>query len=502
MTKVKLLSDIFRRNKERVFIVDALMDKEYTYGKLYELSCHLAAFLKDNGIKKGDRLVVALPNSIEFLALYFAAIHLGVTVIPMNPKLTNREVAHIVQNSTAKKILTTADIAGRLRGEMNIDAKKLIIVELETKQNPVGFLGLIPKSKKLSSNFRNIKDNDIFVVSYTSGTTALPKGVPIKYKNFIGNGSLFCKTLGIDKDNRFYGVLPEAYMGGWYNLLMIPFLAEGSVVMTQAFNPALALSFWENAIRHNVNTLWMVPSIMSILLSLDRGDRGSAFTKKNVRLALVGTAPLPDGLRQKFEERYGIRLYENFALGETFFLTTNRPSLSRNVACGPVIDPVKIKIVDTSGKAAKEGQIVVRTPFHISGYFKDRKATGTLLKKGWVYTGDVGTFDEHGYLHVTGRLKDIIIKGGVNVSPAEVENVISELPEVKEVAVVGVPDALAGEEVAAFVKKEGQLSAEELIAHCSKNLASFKVPKIVTFVEDFPRSSTGKILKRELKRIG
>ncbi len=503
---IKKVKKIFEKNSSKIFIIDAIMGQEYTYGQVEDLSLRLASVLAGLGLKRGEVVAVMLSNCIEFVFLYFACMQLGVIVAPVNPALTGREIKHILYDSGAKMLITSDKLSGKLAGDKVFSLfiiKPSCDLEHGQKDAPPSLLKLAAREKPFTKkSFSSVDDNDIFVISYTSGTTALPKGVTILYKNFIGNGSLFIKTLGIDSGARFYTILPMAYMGGWYNLTFIPLLAEGSMVLDQAFNPLLSVHFWDNVIKYRVNTLWLVPSIMSILLAVDRGRKGAVYCRKNIKTALVGTAPLASGLKAKFEKKYTFKLNENYALSETFFITTNSPKLAINKGVGRVIEGCAVAAVDEKGKVLPTGQageIVVNTPFHTPGYYKNPKATAELIREAGIYTGDIGYLDKDNYLFIVGRKKDIIIKGGVNISPAEIEDVISNHPLVSEVVAVGISDKIAGEEIVALVKTKKPLTEKALKEFCSQSLAHFKIPKYIKFVKDFPRTATGKVQKNKIK---
>jgi len=349
---------IFERNRERVFVVDALSGREYRYGDIELLSLKLAALLKKRGVRKSDKIAVVLPNCIEFILFYFACMQTGAIAVPINPKLTEREIGQILLRSDVSIVCAK---------------EKKISVFGELFMIDDHFLADLEHEAPLSRSFSEINDNDIFAISYTAGTTALPKGVAVVYKNIIEHGTLFGKTVGIGPDSRFYSILPTAYMGGWYNLMFIPFLAEGSIVLDSAFNPASALRFWEIVRAHAVNTFWFVPTIMSVLLSIDRGDGGAEYCRKNLKCALVGTAPLSRELKRRFEEKYGITLYENYGLSETFIATTQSPFYPAN-GVGRPLPGCEILIHAEDGSqcaAGSEGEIIIQTPFLMAGYYKN-----------------------------------------------------------------------------------------------------------------------------------
>ncbi len=500
-TEIDKIRDIFRRNREQVFIIDAKSGATCTYSQLEELSLKCASLLREKGISKGDRIAAVLGNCIELELLYFACMHLGAIIVPVNPRLKSEEIDYIVSNSGAKLIF----IMEGMMYELEKSYARFFPVDSD-------FLELIKKQNSQGASAFQASDEEVFMIIYTSGTTKFPKGVTVTYKNIIKNGSTFVKFLGMPKGLRFYNVLALAYLGGIYNLTFIPFLAEGSIVLEEPFSAKLALNFWKNIIKFNVSALWFTPSIISTLLALDRSGEGVAYSK-NIKLALVGTAPLSIVLKKKFEEKYAITLYENYGLSETFFITSNSPLLKSNRGVGKTLPGCEVHIVDeNAGRlgVGKTGEVVAKTEYATAGYYKNDEETTNTIRNGMVYTGDIGYINSQGYLSITGRKKDMIKRGGIAISPKEIEECILSGGLADEVAVVGIPEELAGERIVAFVIQNKDQAAKkdkaarnpdeaQIIAHCKLHLADFKVPEKVVFVNDFPRSVTGKVQKNKLK---
>ena len=290
-----------------------------------------------------------------------------------------------------------------------------------------------------------VHDSNEMVIIYTSGTTSRPKGVIHSFSNIVGNAIVFGKLHGLNERNRFLNCLPLTYLGGYYNLLILPYVNGSSVVLTRPISASSALRFWETIISNAVNTLWFVPTIMSMLMELDRGSDGAKYCKGEVKLAFVGTDVLRSELKNKFEEKYGIELFENYGLSETLFISSNVTSSEfPKEGVGRLVPGVQIKIVDrnmTRVSKGNEGEILVKTPFRMKGYLKQRMP----LESGWFVTGDLGFFTADGNLIITGRKKDLIIRGGVNISPRRVEEIANSHRAVVECAVFGSPDPIAGE---------------------------------------------------------
>jgi long-chain acyl-CoA synthetase len=358
--------------------------------------------------------------------------------------------------------------------------------------------------------FQGASVDDIMTIVYTSGTTASPQGVVHSIADMFGNAALFNRTLGIGSENRFYGVLAMTYLGGYYNLLMLPFTAGASVVLANAFDARSAINFWQPAIENSVNTLWLVPTIISILMEMDRGKAGEKFCREQIKLALVGTAPLPVALRHKFENRYGLTLYENYGLSETFFISTNSPFAPViDGSVGKCLPGIQVMTTDQDGQPlnyGEEGEIRVTTPYLMNGYYNPASPEPHLdAPGGWFPTGDLGICSPTGEVYITGRKKDLIIKGGLNVSPAAIENVIYQYADVAECAVVGIPHTIYGEDIAVVVRLANGVDFEEVRSDlwdmCRQELSSPRKPAHILEIDNFPHSSTGKIQKHKVQEL-
>jgi long-chain acyl-CoA synthetase len=357
--------------------------------------------------------------------------------------------------------------------------------------------------------FGDAGDEDVLLTMPTSGSTSTPKVIEICYRGLVGNGLAFSRRLGLGPDNRFYNVLPMTYLGGFYNLLLIPILAEGSLVLDGAFGVPNLYGFWENVKTFGINTLWFTATMLSMLLSLEE-DEDLSYLAKQIRIALCGMAPLSATVKKRFEERFGFQLYENYALSETTFLTTHAPDLVyKEGSVGRPLEGIEVQIVDGEGQPlppGKDGQIAVRTPYMMHGYRQSGPSDRSLLSAdGRFLTGDLGCLDEDGELFITGRLKDLIIRGGVNISPRVLEDAFYRLEAVEEVAVVGIPHAVYGEEVAAAIKVKAayrdRFGVDDARGYCERNMAHFQRPKWIYLIDELPKGASNKIHKAALRRL-
>ena len=491
---ITTIKAIFDTNRARDFITVAMTGKKYTYEDVLFYSLKLARFFEEKGIKKGEKVAIFLPNCVEYIFTYFACMHIGAVAVPINHKLHLEEVKHILVQIEPFILITSKEYEHSLQQLM--PQEKILAFNLQ--EDVQTFFSLISLYEiNESEAFSAITNEDLFAIVFTSGTTAKPKGVMIWYGGLLGNAASFVQALNLTPDLKFYNMLDLAYLGGIYNLTVIPFMAKASIVLAKAFNPQTAIFFWEEVIKYSINALWLVPSIASILLLVDRDDKGCVYAKNKIKIALIGTAPLSLSLRKKFEERYGITLYENYGLSETFFITTNSPQYGVPKGVGKVIERCSVIILDERGVRCpprEVGEIVVGSPYKMQGYYKQQGALGDMF-----VTGDVGYVDEDGFLYITDRKKDIIIRGGINISPREIEEVIANYPGVDEVVVVGIEHDYVGEDIIAVVKSKNNLQEKDLKAHCTRFLANFKIPSRFVIKEEFPRAVTGKVQKNQLK---
>lgn len=503
MNAIARLLDIPSRFGERPFLIETRTDRTATFAELHDDACRVAADLRRRGLHRGDRLALVLNNSGALARLYLGCLYAGIVTVPINPAHSPPEIEFILRHSGARLLVLSAETMftvqragamatvvladGRGRGEPPLDHEVWDPHTLEADA-VAPLAGASPA--------------DTMTIVYTSGTTGRPSGVVHRIADLVDNGTLFGATVGIKPQHRFYGVLAMAYLGGYYNLLMLPYVNGASVVLADAFDARAALDFWSPAARHGVNALWLVPTIMSILLEMDRSSRGEELCRSSIDLALVGTAPLPASLRRAFEQRYAVHLLENYALSETLFLTTNVGGQQTPVgSVGKALDGVEVRTSE-----GEEGELLVRTPHLMEGYFDpERDGPEPLRPGGWFRTGDLGRIDSDGEVFITGRRKDVIIRGGVNVSPASIEDVLLEHPDVMECAVVGIPHPMYGEDSVAVVRLAEDADEDHALASlrasCHEQLGSVSRPAQIVFLTELPHSTSGKIQKGRLRAM-
>jgi long-chain acyl-CoA synthetase len=514
MGAIERLLSIPRENSARVFLIDDVSGETRTFGEFHERAIRVAADLSRRGLKRGDRVAMLLNNSAAFADLYWGCLYAGLIWVPVNPALSGDELGFIIASSGARLLVVSPEAAGIVDQDTLTNGNIDVLCLLDTRGNAspppeiemwdLGALSEAPDYVPLDG----ATDNDIVMVVYTSGTTAQPKGVVHRIKDHYENAAAFTDHLGIGPNNRFYCNLAMTYIGGCWNLLILPYFTTSSVVLTSAFGPTSAFNYWNVAKANGVNTLWLVPTIMSMLLELDRDTVGEEFCRQSVDLALVGTAPLPAQVRERFQERYGINVHDNYALSETLFLTSQIPDGPiLNGGSGTLLPGVELSLLNDDGTpspSGEEGEIAIKSPGLMVGYYDaDQQAPDVLPEGEWFRTGDVGIYSADRGLFITGRKKDVIVRGGLNVSPASVEKVLYAHPDVLECVVVGIPHVHQGEDVAAAIRigddADETSILREVIALAKEGLSPMKRPSKVVVLPDMPRNSTGKILKDRVR---
>jgi long-chain acyl-CoA synthetase len=511
-----LLSQVIERvekDADRTFLIDSLAERTFSYAEFDALARDLASTLRARGVGHGDRVAILLENSAEFAVLYFACLYLGAVAVPINTQLHREEIDLILRIAGARLIAhseKSRDLFDAVAMEKGGASLFLIEEGVDAGTTGWGASGRGPAADPDWRPLQGVKPTDLFSITFTSGTTSAPKGVAHRIESLLGNANWIHETLALGGEARMLHVFNMAYMAGFLNTLLCPFMAGGSVVLARAFDARTLLRFWEPAIAHGANALWLAPTMLTALLRFDRNPAGAEFSREHVKTVCVGTAPLPSSTKREFEDRYGVTVLESYGLSELLLLTSN--SSRHPIAAGSVGRPlaeVEIKIVDADGKAldrGEDGEILVRTPQVMSGYIDSESREMVALDPvEWFPSGDIGHMSEAGDLFITGRKKDLIIRGGMNISPRRIEDVLLEHPAVSEASVVGVEHEFYGEEVVAAVRLLSGHRLDdvrpELESVCKSHLSALSMPNRFVEVSEFPMSVTGKIQKAKLAKL-
>ncbi|MGG3911806.1 long-chain-fatty-acid--CoA ligase [Peribacillus simplex] len=477
-------------------------DKSVTYQELNQKVDQLAAGLYVQGIRKGDGVALILGNSPEFLIAYYGILRLGAFVVPINPLYTQGEINYLLDNSQVKAVITHVSVEPKL-SEVKKQLENLkIVIYTEAEDQESTWEHLMETGTSFNADGSPyIDEEDLAVILYTSGTTGKPKGAMLTHRNLVSNADSISKLLELDDKDRVVAVLPMFHVFCMTVCLNTPIACGATVLIQPKFSPHDVVT----TIREKKATVFAgVPTMYSFIYQL---PEASAEDCQSIRLCISGGASIPAELLHNFENKFSVSLLEGYGLSETAPLVAINPlkGTRKPGSIGLNIPAVQSKVVDEFGKELPRrevGELVVQGPNVMKGYFGMPKATSTAFNDGWFYTGDLATMDEEGYIYIVDRKKDIIIVGGYNVYPREVEEVLYQHPAVIEAAVIGVPDGEYGESVKAFVVvKDEQITMNDIIQFCQDKLVKYKLPKRVEFFKELPKNSTGKILRRELREL-
>jgi len=439
-----------------------------------------------------------MPNSVEYIVAYFACWKLGAIAGPVNSLLKAQEISFVISDSETKALLVHSDFLPTIE-EIRSDLPGLRDVIIFDDEAPAttDFGG-----DKLEACVDINRDSEAIII-YTSGTTGKPKGCLLTHGNLIANARQISQWLGFTKDDRLLTIMPLFHMNAVSVTTMSALYAGGSTVVSPKFS---ASRFWQIISDYQITSFGSVATMLSMLLTTYPDGVPEGLQTDQLRFAMCGSAPVPAEVMRRFEETFHCLVIEGYGLSESTCRSTFNPPDERRRpgSCGKPIGN-EMRVVDDDDKevATDElGEIVLRGENILKGYYRNSEATATAFRNGWFHTGDVGYRDGDGFFYIVDRKSDMIIRGGENIYPREIDEVLYQHPAVAAAATIGIPDQLYGEEVAAFiVLKEGREATEdEFIAFCRARLADYKCPKTVRLVKEIPKGPTGKLLKRELAR--
>jgi long-chain acyl-CoA synthetase len=470
-----------------------LDDVEVSYSALDESSARVAGLLSERGVGPGDRVGLMLPNVPYFPMAYYGILRLGGVVVPMNPLLKGREVAFFLEDPEAKVMFAWHDFGEAAEAGADEAGAECILVKPGEIEQLVG-------AAEPRHEVEDRSDDDTAVILYTSGTTGKPKGAELTHSNLRRNVEVTATLGEVSEDDVVLGALPLFHSFGQTCGLNASVYAGATLSLIPRFDPDKALEIIE---RDGVTIFQGVPTMYSAMLASDRRESADV---SGLRLCMSGGSAMPVEVMRQFEEEFGCKVLEGYGLSETSPVASfNHPDKERKPgSIGTPIEGVEMKLVDDDGNEVGEGEVgevAIRGHNVMKGYWNRPDATEEAIKDGWFTSGDMAKVDDDGYYFIVDRKKELIIRGGYNVYPREIEEILYEHPAVAEAAVVGVPHDDLGEEVgAAVVVKEGEeLDADTLRDYCKENVAAYKYPRQIWFPDELPKGPTGKILKREIE---
>jgi long-chain acyl-CoA synthetase len=488
---------------DKVFLFSELDDRQFTYSEFDLAVNRAAAMLTAYGIGKGDVVSLLMPNSVEYIIAYFACWKLNALAGPVNSLLKEQEIAFVLNNSEAKALLIHSEFRERVHPIRNELPYLKSIIEFDDEAQATGEFTEAEGSGRAVRAPGINKDDDAIII-YTSGTTGKPKGCLLTHGNVIANARQISEWLNFTDKDRLLTIMPLFHMNAVSVTTMSALYAGGSTVVSPKFS---ASQFWKIISDYQVTSFGSVATMLSMLLSKYPDGVPPGLKTDQLRFAMCGSAPVPAEVMKKFEETFNCPVVEGYGLSESTCRSTFNPPDERRRpgSCGLPIGN-EMKVVDEEDREVPDGElgeIVLRGENILKGYYKNPEETAAAFRNGWFHTNDIGYRDPDGYFFIVDRKSDMIIRGGENIYPREIDEVLYQHPAVAAAATIGVPDSLYGEEVAAFVVlKDGmKISEEQLISYCTGILADYKCPKSIRIVRDIPKGPTGKLLKRELVRI-
>ncbi len=487
--------------RQRAFLEpDALITKEgevaCNNAEFYERMLKAAAFLRDKGIKPGDRVAVLLYNSSLFLELFFASAHLGAIFVPLNYRLMGEELEYIAGNCGCSILISDNEFKEQIK-EVKTDTVSIMFAE--QIEGGSYFLPMDEQGESGNNPIPIEADADMdtpMAILYTSGTTGRPKGATFSHGNILWN-AIMLRIEGIGREKALLNA-PLFHTGGLNATATQVIYGKGSLVIQRAFNPGQVLEIIE---KEKITCVFGVPTMLD-MIAREPGFEQTDFS--SVRCLITGAAPLPVNLIKIYHNK-DIMVRQAYGLTEsTACILHDEYALTKQGSCGKEFFHQNIRIVDEQGRDVPRGEVgelIIKGPTVMLGYWGNPDATKETIKDGWLWTGDLGRRDEDGFLFIVDRKKDMIISGGENIYPAEVEAVLVKHSDIAEAAVVGVSDEKWGEiPIAVIVSESGsELNIDDLTDFCRSKMARYKVPKHFRFIEELPRNAAGKVNKVVLK---
>lgn len=532
------LSELFHQSVEKYSEAAALIffGQEMSYRQLGNYVNNFTTSLQNIGLNQGDRIALLLPNCPQYVICYYAILSIGAVVVPVNPLSTESELLHIFRDGQVRAVISLDLLAGRLEnvrltlhgaGDRHILEHTFYTALNEFMPFPIKLFYRL--SRKISDESKawlphckwlktllNQKPKpfisrkidiyrDIALLIYTGGTTGKPKGVMLTHHALVANATQGTAWVHMQEDDRLLAVLPIFHGFGMSVCMNAPLISGSSCILIPRFN---AEDILKGIHRFHPTLFAGVPTMYIALIN---NPRLANYTLSSLRGCFVGAAPLAPEVKRRFEELTQSRLMEGYGLTEAVTAICANPYHGENKA-GSIGIPfpdvyIQVRDLETGEKPLppfEVGEIVVTGPEIMLGYYNQPQETSSALRMGWLYTGDIGYMDEEGYFYIVDRKKDMIITGGYNVYPREVEDVLYQHPVVKEACVLGVPDDYKGELVKAFItlKEDARVEENDIIAFCRELLLPYKVPQVVEIRPALPMTAIGKILKRALREEG
>ena len=490
-----------REQPDAPYLIAPETGRTLTYAQLKRDSEELGRYLAALGLGPGDKVALMLPNGYQTARLLIGVMYAGYTATPLNLLAQPAQLAYVLDHSDAKLVFTCADHRERLNRALYKITNKINVIEIDPDATSSLDAASLP-----ARALPPVAEDDEAMLMYTSGTTGKPKGCVLTHRSVVAGGVYTSEAHALTGNDRVLCAMPLYHINGQIVTAVAPLVHGGSVVMPHRFS---ASGYWELVSRFHCTWINVVPTMISYLLN-GPDPREQGLSIGQVKFCRSASAPLPPELHRAFEKKFGIGIIETFGMTETnapCFTNPLDPAKRKIGSPGPAFGN-EAKIIDpATGKAlppGAAGEIMVRGDNVMKCYYKDPEATvKTLGPDGWMHTGDIGYLDRDGFLFVTGRIKEIIIKGGENIAPREIDEALLRHPAVLEAAAVGIPDANYGQEImACVVLKPGvRCTVEELAEFSRLELGQYKAPKVIRLVQELPKGPSGKVQRLKLLDI-
>lgn len=506
MLNLSLLVDqSAKRNPDKPAL--SLGEMTLSYKSFHEKVCQTANFLTKSGIGYGDKVALLCPNIPQFPILFFGILKTGATVVPLSVLLKPEEIAYYLSDSESAMFFCfagTPNIPMGKYGKEGFDKTKSCkqLISIGNLSDDIqNFDDLIKNEDTVFESYMTSSE-DTAVIIYTSGTTEQPKGAELSHLNLFSNAETVTEIIGSSEFEAQMMALPLFHIFGLTVTLLAGVRKSLHMILLPRFDAKIV---YQNIKQFNIKIFVGVPSMYWAILNEEDNEENRNIIK-NLRICVSGGASLPVKIIDEFEERFGIPMIEGYGMSEgSPVVTFNQMEIGRKPgSIGTPIWGVDVKVVDEDGNelpVGEKGELIYRGPNVMKSYYKKSKETEEALKNGWLYSGDIAIKDEDGFFFIVDRKKELIIRGGMNVYPREVEEIMLRHPDISLVAVVGMDDEKLGEEVKAFVvrKKDSSVSEESIKQWTKERIASYKYPRSIEFVDELPMSASGKILKKELR---
>jgi long-chain acyl-CoA synthetase len=483
---------------DKHFLFSEADGRKFTYAEFEQAVDRASRLLTSAGVDKGDVVSLLMPNSAEYIIAYFACWKLGAIAGPINSLLKAQEISFVISDSETRILLVHPHFLPTIDSiKSKLPALRIVMFDDEAAATKDFNYPPDPAPSSLA----DVDLDSEAIIIYTSGTTGKPKGCLLTHGNLIANARQISQWLNFTEDDRLLTIMPLFHMNAVSVTTMSALYAAGSTVVSPKFS---ASRFWQIISDYQITSFGSVATMLSMLLQTYPDGVPQGLKTDQLRFAMCGSAPVPAEVMKRFEETFNCLVIEGYGLSESTCRSTFNPPDERRRpgSCGKPIGN-EMEVVDEEDRevaCGELGEIVLRGENILKGYYRNPEATATAFRNGWFHTGDIGYRDDEGFFYVVDRKSDMIIRGGENIYPREIDEILYQHAAVAAAATIGVPDELYGEEVAAFiVLKEGsEATEEEVISFCRARLADYKCPKTIRFVAEIPKGPTGKLLKREL----